>query len=409
MFAKIFFRAENAESAEKQPERRSAKDSFSAPSAPLRAHVPSGRVLVAARRPKPWNMTFGTRCFEQEKTERTEHHLPLSISPFPLLPPVQQNLVKMAKFHGIAPFVASEDKTALTCAAFYAKKEGMDENQVGQLRTARLNGLPAGFTLIELLVVIAIIAILASLLLPVLASSKLQAQQTQCRSNLKQLGIAHTLYNNDFNKDFPYMDSANSDFYYGWADMLIPYASNTVSVQICPSAPPTTSPHSETEPGTADKASVIHVDYTSNALQFSYAFNGWFYTGDLPYNIAASYQAQHFTSAGAVQSSSRTPIFADGMWPQTWPQAGDWPASDLYAGDTSMTDAMSVMMMRLTIARHGSRAASAAPRNVQITQRLPGAIDVALFDGHVEYSPLENLWNYYWCYGYVVPSPRPPN
>jgi hypothetical protein len=85
----FFFRAENAESAEKQPERRSAKDSFSAPSAPLRAHVPSGTVLVAACRVRPWIITYGTRCFEQEKTERTEHRWTWSISLFPLLPPVQ--------------------------------------------------------------------------------------------------------------------------------------------------------------------------------------------------------------------------------------------------------------------------------------------------------------------------------
>jgi len=70
--------------------------------------------------------------------------------------------------------------------------------------------LRAGFTMIEILVTIVIITILVGLLLPVLARAKEAGRITQCKSNLKQLGMAIITYSGDYGERSPAT--------YGWYD-----------------------------------------------------------------------------------------------------------------------------------------------------------------------------------------------
>ena len=124
--------------------------------------------------------------------------------------------------------------------------------QLNSSRRAPLDRERTAFTLIELLVVIAIIAILAAILFPVFAQAREKARQTSCIANLRQTGIALTMYAQD-NEGYPMMSSLSTATpRMRWPDYIFPYVKNE-GLFSCPSKPddlesrvwahlPTTSP-----------------------------------------------------------------------------------------------------------------------------------------------------------------------
>jgi prepilin-type N-terminal cleavage/methylation domain-containing protein/prepilin-type processing-associated H-X9-DG protein len=235
-----------------------------------------------------------------------------------------------------------------------------------------------GFTLVELLVVIAIIALLMAILMPALNKARLQAQLIVCRNNLKNYGLAGTMYLEAHDDKFPHPTVC----IYSWATFtdehpwqcrwhdagvvpdgpLWPYLS-AKGVHCCPSFAGIAKTRGVNHPG--------HISGIPIKPTFSYTMNGRLSAGDSVEDL--SHRLGQMIILGQVRHPSRVLFFTEeNIW-IIHKSNGDAISLSLYA----LND------MFFGTQKYGNGDCIATFHKANDSQLNTGVGNVVFIDGHV--------------------------
>ncbi len=212
------------------------------------------------------------------------------------------------------------------------------------------------FTLVELLVVIGIIALLVAILLPALNRARESAQRVACMSNLRQIGIAMTMYHVDSRDRMIPIYWMGTNPHYTWRGKLLPYLGNeSMEVFRCPS---------KGEPGAS-----VAVDLPRGVAPHSYGINRVL---DLHYMGSGEIKTSSNRRLSEVREPAATIVVGDLGWP-----ANPTAPPEEWGRDIGTASWGYMRMPSDPLYRNVADAWNLYPRHSK-------KVNVLFYDGHVE-------------------------
>ena len=239
-----------------------------------------------------------------------------------------------------------------------------------------------GFTLIELLVVIAIIALLMSILMPVLSKAKKQTKAVICLSNLHQWALAVSMYTSN-NKGHFLAGTDGTTGGWAWMEVLRPYYLND-KLHLCPMASKVKNNYDYAAGGTFH---VWNPGTVEDPLYGSYGLNGWLANPEPGVTEVFGRPAEDNWRTAYVKVASYIPVILDcGIW-DSWPLQIDEPPE--YEDAPVEHGVLNSEMRRFCLNRHDEH------------------VNGAFLDSSARKVGLKELWVLKWHRSYKVGDPPP--